>query len=401
MRRWSTGPGRQRRRDPVLQEARAAATEQLPEAIGFIRSSANKMERLINAILKLAREGRRPLKAETRRARGYHHRRRRAIQHQLSEADGKIDSISTCRRSRATASRWSRSSAICWTTPSNIARSSGPAHRRAGPPGRRRPDRVEVADNGRGIAERDRNACSNCLSAGNRTSRAKASASLMSRPSCATSAAKLRDVELGRGHDFRLSMPRALSANRGYCRLIRKPITEVDRPRQEPGRRGTTMLPGNTAMRPGSCAGSGRAALGLIAASALDGAGRTARDHDADGFRAVRSRAPACTPPPGLEGAGVRAGQQREFMQGVDRGPGGGRKDRGLRISPCSSPTVTLPGSSSRSERLSRRRPARSWRRRSIRRRSGRACSRSSGPAAMSAPSCRRRRPRCSMRRNI
>ena len=35
--------------DPVLQEARVAATELLPEAIGYIRSSTEKMERLINA----------------------------------------------------------------------------------------------------------------------------------------------------------------------------------------------------------------------------------------------------------------------------------------------------------------------------------------------------------------
>jgi signal transduction histidine kinase len=42
-------------------EARLAVTEDLPESIGFIRSSTQKMERLINAILKLAREGRRSL----------------------------------------------------------------------------------------------------------------------------------------------------------------------------------------------------------------------------------------------------------------------------------------------------------------------------------------------------
>jgi signal transduction histidine kinase len=40
------------------------AQEDLPEAIGFIRSSTQKMDRLINAILKLSREGRRSLTAE-------------------------------------------------------------------------------------------------------------------------------------------------------------------------------------------------------------------------------------------------------------------------------------------------------------------------------------------------
>jgi signal transduction histidine kinase len=50
--------------DIVTEEARLAAREDLPEAIGFIRSSTQKMDRLINAILKLSREGRRVLVPE-------------------------------------------------------------------------------------------------------------------------------------------------------------------------------------------------------------------------------------------------------------------------------------------------------------------------------------------------
>ena len=45
-------------------EARLAAREDLPEAIGFIRTSTQKMDRLINAILKLSREGRRAITPE-------------------------------------------------------------------------------------------------------------------------------------------------------------------------------------------------------------------------------------------------------------------------------------------------------------------------------------------------
>lgn len=45
-------------------EVRLAATEDLPEAIGFIRSSTQKMDRLINAILALSRQGRRVLTPE-------------------------------------------------------------------------------------------------------------------------------------------------------------------------------------------------------------------------------------------------------------------------------------------------------------------------------------------------
>ncbi|MFA6116727.1 MAG: ATP-binding protein [Sphingomonas sp.] len=43
----------------VSEQARTAARQELPEAIRFIRTSSEKMERLINAILKLSREGRR------------------------------------------------------------------------------------------------------------------------------------------------------------------------------------------------------------------------------------------------------------------------------------------------------------------------------------------------------
>jgi signal transduction histidine kinase len=50
--------------DIVTEEARNAAREDLPEAIGFIRTSTQKMDRLINAILKLSREGRRVIAPE-------------------------------------------------------------------------------------------------------------------------------------------------------------------------------------------------------------------------------------------------------------------------------------------------------------------------------------------------
>ncbi len=50
--------------DLLTEEARLAAREDLPEAIGFIRISTQKMDRLINAILKLSRQGRRTLTSE-------------------------------------------------------------------------------------------------------------------------------------------------------------------------------------------------------------------------------------------------------------------------------------------------------------------------------------------------
>jgi signal transduction histidine kinase len=48
----------------VTDEMRVAIREDVPESIGFIRSSTQKMDRLINAILKLSREGRRTVSAE-------------------------------------------------------------------------------------------------------------------------------------------------------------------------------------------------------------------------------------------------------------------------------------------------------------------------------------------------
>jgi signal transduction histidine kinase len=45
----------------VTPEARTAIRDDLPESIGFIRSSSQKMDRLINAILQLSRQGRRVL----------------------------------------------------------------------------------------------------------------------------------------------------------------------------------------------------------------------------------------------------------------------------------------------------------------------------------------------------
>ena len=49
----------------VDKEVVVAVREDMPEAIGFIRASTEKMDRLINAILKLSREGRRNLLPET------------------------------------------------------------------------------------------------------------------------------------------------------------------------------------------------------------------------------------------------------------------------------------------------------------------------------------------------
>ena len=50
--------------DLMTDDIRLAAREDLPEAVGFIRTSTQKMDRLINAILQLSRQGRRVLTPE-------------------------------------------------------------------------------------------------------------------------------------------------------------------------------------------------------------------------------------------------------------------------------------------------------------------------------------------------
>jgi signal transduction histidine kinase len=52
------------RPDTVARDTREAIEQDIPEAIGFIRSSTKKMDRLINAILQLSRQGRRTLTPE-------------------------------------------------------------------------------------------------------------------------------------------------------------------------------------------------------------------------------------------------------------------------------------------------------------------------------------------------
>lgn len=75
--------------DDIL-EARRAASEDLPEAIGFIRSSTKKMDGLINAILKISRDGRRELKIERVDLKALVETGAAAVNHQVSESDGVV-----------------------------------------------------------------------------------------------------------------------------------------------------------------------------------------------------------------------------------------------------------------------------------------------------------------------
>jgi signal transduction histidine kinase len=76
--------------ETVVAQARQAALEDVPEALGFIRSSTRKMDGLINAILKLSREGRRMLRPERIDLHALLETAAASIRHQVVEAGGEL-----------------------------------------------------------------------------------------------------------------------------------------------------------------------------------------------------------------------------------------------------------------------------------------------------------------------
>ncbi|MHA6297640.1 sensor histidine kinase [Devosia sp. CAU 1758] len=76
--------------DLVAEEARVAALEELPEAISFIRAATRKMDGLINAILKISREGRRQLNPDSVDLGEVVEASAAAVHHQVAEGKGEI-----------------------------------------------------------------------------------------------------------------------------------------------------------------------------------------------------------------------------------------------------------------------------------------------------------------------
>ena len=138
----------------VDEDARVAVDEDLPEAIGFIRSSTQKMDRLINAILRLSREGRRVLTPERLEMNAVVDTIVDSMQHRLSEtgAEIKVDRLPAITSDRVAIEQIF----------SNLLENSV-KYLKSGRPGQikvtglRRSDRLiyEIADNGRGIDPKD------------------------------------------------------------------------------------------------------------------------------------------------------------------------------------------------------------------------------------------------------
>lgn len=76
--------------DLVEGEVAVAVREDIPEAVGFIRASTSKMDRLINAILKMSREGRRPMAPELLDMGQLIQTMADAVHHQAEQAGGSI-----------------------------------------------------------------------------------------------------------------------------------------------------------------------------------------------------------------------------------------------------------------------------------------------------------------------
>lgn len=142
--------------DPELRAARVAATEDLPEAIGFIRAATRKMDGLINAILRISREGRRQLKPETLDVKAIAEAAVASVQHQIVEGGGAATIDATVRT--IVSDRLSLEQAL-GNLLDNAIKYRDPGRplqivlRAAAAPGNR--VAIDVEDNGRGISPAD------------------------------------------------------------------------------------------------------------------------------------------------------------------------------------------------------------------------------------------------------
>jgi signal transduction histidine kinase len=142
-------------------EQKAAAEEALrvdvAEAIGFIRSSTRKMDGLINAILKISREGRRELRAESVDLTALIETAAAAVHHQASaeegggiEIDAQVPRITSDRLSLDQVMGNLLDNAIKYRAPDRPIRIAVRTRRE-----RRGWVKIEIEDNGRGIAATD------------------------------------------------------------------------------------------------------------------------------------------------------------------------------------------------------------------------------------------------------
>jgi signal transduction histidine kinase len=142
--------------DDVVRDARLAVEEDLPEAISFIRSSTRKMDQLINAILKISRDGQRKLQPEKVDIETLLSSLSETVRHQINANGGEI-SVETSKLTVVT-DRISLDqilgnlfdNAVKYQMPGRPLRLTARAY-----PSGRGAISIEVSDNGRGIGEHD------------------------------------------------------------------------------------------------------------------------------------------------------------------------------------------------------------------------------------------------------
>jgi signal transduction histidine kinase len=142
--------------DPVAKQARSAADVDLPEAIGFIRSSTRKMDNLINTMLKLAREGRRNLRTEPVELAAEIEASVAAVKHLVSEAEGRVNLEVNARSMVSDRLALEQVFGNLLDNAVKYRSKFRPLHidiRASDAPGDR--IEIEVSDNGRGIAAQD------------------------------------------------------------------------------------------------------------------------------------------------------------------------------------------------------------------------------------------------------
>lgn len=199
----------------LADKARLATEEDIPEALRFIRASTAKMDGLINAILKLSREGRRDLRAEPVDLVALFENTAANVRHQTEEVGAEIAlpaSAPTVVSDRLALEQVvgnvvdNAVKYLARDRPGRIVISAGETARRV---------HIDITDNGRGIAEQDHE----------RIFELFRRAGAQDRPGEGIGLAHVRALvrrmggditvqsELGRGTTFRIDLPRRLRLN--------------------------------------------------------------------------------------------------------------------------------------------------------------------------------------------
>lgn len=199
----------------MVDRARVATEEDIPEALRFIRASTGKMDGLINAILKLSREGRRELRPEPVDLVSLFRSAAASVRHQTDEVGAEIAVPSSA--PALVSDRLAMEQVVgnvvdnavkylARDRPGRIVITTGETTRRV---------HIDITDNGRGIAEQDHE----------RIFELFRRAGAQDRPGEGIGLAHVRALvrrlggditvqsELGRGTTFRIDLPRRLRLN--------------------------------------------------------------------------------------------------------------------------------------------------------------------------------------------